>query len=290
MSSPQPHSPELPKTPEWSRLGFGTGTLASLGRAASLADVDRLLGTMREIGMTVIDTADTYGSGDCERLLGKVLRGRRDSFILATKAGYRLADLPGPLRPLNQLVKKSLQRLGDRQCFAPEYLSKCVDRSLSRLGVDHLDAFLLHNPPMHAVMDPKILNFCAVLIESGKTSLTGLSSENPEIIRAAVSTGIFRIIQTPASLKIATTLRPVWKECAANGIRLVGNHVFDPACLGAPGMTHEILMRGASALLPKDSTLLCGTRNPGHLRQSCQWADHPLAEEDALRMIHQFAF
>jgi pyridoxine 4-dehydrogenase len=277
------------KAPNWSKLGLGTGTLASLGRAASFSEVDRLVGAMLDIGITVIDTADSYGSGDCERLVGKVIRGRRGSFTLATKAGYRLSNLPYPLRPLNQFVKKGLQRLGFHQCFAPDYLAKCIDSSLSRLGVEHLDAFLLHNPPLEVVEDEEVLHLCRSLIELGKTTLTGLSSENPKVIRAAIASGAFGIIQTPASLKAATAMRTLWNECEAHQIRVVGNHVFDPACFDVSDMTHEMLMRGSSALLPTNATILCGTRNPSHLRQASFWASNPMLEADAERIVMELA-
>ena len=275
----------MQEAPNWSKLGLGTGTLASLGRAASFSEVDRLVGAMLDIGVTVIDTADSYGSGDCERLIGKVLRGRRESFTIVTKAGYRLSNLPGPLQPLNQFVKKGIQRLGFQQCFAPAYLAKCIDNSLSRLRIEHMDAYLLHNPPLKVVEDERVIHLCQSLIDSGKTILTGLSSENPEVISAAIASGVFKIIQTPASLNAAVAMRPLWKECETNGIRVIGNHVFDPACLGVHGMTHETLMRSTSALLPDRATILCGTRNLAHLQQACEWAAMPLREADAVREL-----
>jgi len=272
---------------KWSRLGLGTGTLASLGRAASFSEVDRLIGTMLDTGITVIDTADSYGSGDCERLIGKVIRGRRESFTIVTKAGYRLSNLPSPLRSLNQFVKKGIHRLGFRQCFDPTYLATCIKNSLLRLGVDHVDAFLLHNPPLEVVKNGELAHLCRDIIESGKSTLTGLSSENPEVIRAAIGTGVFKIIQTPASLKAAVAMRSLWKECEKNGIRIIGSHVFEPACFKVHGMTHEALMRSTSALLPDQATILCGTRNPSHLRQACEWAAMPLPEADAEREIRR---
>lgn len=273
----------------WSRLGLGTGTLASLGRAASTPEVDRLMAAMLELGLTVIDTADTYGSGDCERLLGKVLRGRRESFTLVTKAGYRHANLPGPLRPLNQFAKKGLQSLGLRQLFTPAYLSKCLDNSLERLGTERVDAFLLHDPPLGAVTNEDVMRLFDSLKRSGKTRTTGVSSGDPAVLNAAISSGVFEVIQTPASLKIAMEIRPLWRECEARHIQLIGSHVFDPSCLGIPGMTHEMLMRGSSALLPKSAAILSGTRNPSHLSQCKKWALDPLPEAEAERLAMQFS-
>ncbi len=266
--------------PAWSRLGLGTGTLASLGRAATLSEVNRLISTMFEIGMTVIDTADSYGSGDCECLLGKALLGKRGQVVLVSKAGYRLSHLKGPLRPINQLVKKVLHRVGKRQLFEPSYLSLCLDRSLSRLRVEQLDAFLLHDPPLEVLTDERVIRLCEDLKQSGKTIFTGVSSADPDVLRSAISSGAFEVIQTPANLNAAATMQPIWQVCEANQIHLIGNHVFDPACLSHRGMTHEKLMRASAWLLPSHFTILCGSRNPIHLRQSNQWATESLAECD----------
>lgn len=289
MKSPGQPSTSMKAAPIWSKLGLGTGTLASLGRAASFKEVDRLVGTMLDIGVTVIDTADSYGSGDSERLIGRVLRGRRESITIVTKAGYRLSNLPYPLQPLNQFVKKGLQHLGFKQLFTPPYLAKCIDNSLSRLGVEQVAAFLLHNPPLEVVEDERVIHLFQSLIDSGKTKQTGVSSENPAVIRAAIASGAFRIIQTPANLKAAAAMRVLWNECHAHQIHVIGNHVFEPTCLNVHGMTHEIIMRASSALLPVNATILCGTRNPSHLHQTSQWVSMPMSEVDAELIVQKLA-
>jgi aryl-alcohol dehydrogenase-like predicted oxidoreductase len=244
---------------------------------------------MLELGLTVIDTADTYGSGDCECLLGKVLRRRRKSFTLITKAGYRHSNLGGVLRPFNQFVKKGFELLGWRQLFAPAYLRKCLDHSLSRLKVEHVEAFLLHSPPIEAVTNEEVLRLCDNMRKSGKTILTGVCSDNPDVLRATISSGVFQVVQTPASLKAAPVMRPLWSECVNCGIHVIGNHVFDPSCIGVSGMTHATLMRGSSALLPENATILCGTHNPSHLRQSSEWAWNPLPVAEAERIAKEIA-
>jgi aryl-alcohol dehydrogenase-like predicted oxidoreductase len=272
----------------WSRTGLGTGTLASFGRAASSKQVDALLGVMLEMGHRVIDTADTYGSGDCEWLLGKALKGRSASFTIVTKAGYRYSDLRGPLRPLNQIVKKGLQRFAQHQSFEPSYLSKCLDRSLSRLGVEQVGSLLLHNPPIHVVTDEAVIKLMDSLIQSGKVARVGISSFVPAVIAKGIVTDTFRVIESPASLIASHAMRPLWNECHARGIHVIGNHIFDPACFRTRGVTHELLMRGSAALLPENATILCGTRNPAHLREAIDWAAMPLSEKEALEMASRF--
>lgn len=268
----------------WGRLGLGTGTLASLGRAASLAEVRSLLDAMAQLEIQTIDTADSYGSGDCEHLLAKALSGRRDQFRIITKAGYRHGNLPGPLRPLNQFVKKALNRLGKHQCFDIAYLTHCLDESLRRLKTDRVEAFLLHDPPASVVKSPEVALFFARIREQGKAGQTGVSSCDPEVLSLAVDYGSCDVIENQANTRTAPTVMPVWKSCMERGIHVVGNYVYEPGCLRLPSMTHEILMRASAALLPAGATILCGTRNPDHLRLSLKWALDPLPLEEALRL------
>jgi len=273
--------PRDPDPQAWSKLGLGTGTLASLGRAATLGTVNLLLDAMEGCGANLIDTADSYGSGDCEILLGKALRGRRQSFHLVTKAGYRLSNLKGPLRPLNQFVKKGLHRLGHGRNYSPTHLEQSLDDSLTRLRMDRVDAFLLHDAPLETVSDPETWDLMLRLKRSGKTALAGLSTDKPEIIRAAIASMVFDVIQTPANLIAAAELHTVWDECETHGIRLIGNHVFSPATLALPGMGRERVMRACASLLPASATILCGTRNPSHFTETCKWATYPFGNEEA---------
>jgi pyridoxine 4-dehydrogenase len=273
----------------WSRLGLGTGTLASLGRASSIEDVEKLLASMLENGVSVIDTADTYGSGACERLLGRALRQKQDSFTLVTKAGYCHGDLPLPLRPLNPFLKKALQRIGRQQRFEPAYIAKCLERSLSRLGVDQVSAFMLHDATMEAITNDRLLSVLENLKNSGKTQAVGVSTGEPEVLQHALSTGIFEVVQTPASLRYVTKLQAIWRQCEAADIHVIGNHIFDPLCFRHPGMSHEMLMRASAAIMPPGATILCGTRNSSHLAQSKDWAVSPMPLKDAERLVEEIA-
>lgn len=269
---------------QWGRLGLGTGTLASLGRAASTAETSALLDAMEQLGIRVIDTADSYGSGDCEHLLAKALAGRRERFSIITKAGYRHGNLPGPLRPLNQFVKKALNRLGHRQCFEISYLTNCLEQSLRRLKTDRVEAFLMHDPPGSVMTSPATADFFDSIKQQGKTIQTGVSSSDPEVLRLALECGSCDLIENPSNLQTAPGLAPIWNSCVERGIHVIGNHVYAPGCLQFSGVTHELLMRATAALIPDDATILCGTRNPEHLRLSLKWALDPLTREEALNL------
>ena len=233
-----------PCIPVVGRFGLGTGTLASLGRAASLPEVSGLLDEMEINELRTIDTADCYGSGDCERLLGKAMAGRRSKFSLITKGGIRYGNLPGPLRPFNQFLKKGIQKLGYRQCFESFYLRKCLDQSLRRLGSEQVEAFLLHDPSAEVASSSEIAELFFSIKQQGKARFTGVSSGDTD----------------------------------------VGNYIFEPSALWLTGGNRLEAMRGSAGLLPDHATILCGTKNPSHLRASYQWALDPLPLKQAMRL------
>jgi aryl-alcohol dehydrogenase-like predicted oxidoreductase len=177
-----------------------------------------------------------------------------------------------------------MQRIGRRQCFEPVYITKCLEKSLIRLGVEQVAAFMLHDASMEAVTNDKLLSVMQDLKNSGKTQLAGVSSGDPAILKKAISSGVFGVVQTPASLRHAKALRAVWEQCDAVGIHVIANHIYDPLCFGHPDVSHESLMRASAALLPEGATILCGTRNPAHLRQSNEWASNPMPRSDAERL------
>jgi len=98
------------------------------------SDRDEALATVRralDIGVTFLDTADMYAQGENEKLVGEAITGRRDEVMLATKFGI-LVD-PETSRPRG--VDGS-----------PDYVRAAIDRSLTRLGVEHVDLYYLHRP------------------------------------------------------------------------------------------------------------------------------------------------
>ena len=88
-------------------LGLGTSRLASLGAGGSLRQAGRLLDAAADLGVSFIDTADTYGSTQAERWLGELMQKHGHRFVVATKCGLPTVDLPRPLRPFNQPSKES---------------------------------------------------------------------------------------------------------------------------------------------------------------------------------------
>ncbi|HVX40056.1 MAG TPA: aldo/keto reductase [Gemmatimonadaceae bacterium] len=145
----------------------------------SIATIHRAI----ELGVTFFDTADMYGPFTNEMLVGRALRDRRDSVIIATKFGNRR----GP-------NGESLGITG-----RPEYVREACDASLKRLGVDHIDLYYQHR------VDPKTpiedtVGAMAELVRAGKVRYLGLSEAAPQTIRRAHAVHPITALQTEYSL------------------------------------------------------------------------------------------
>jgi hypothetical protein len=148
----------FPGIPSTSILGYGT---TSLMGAASHKERLALLECAFEHGITHYDTAPYYGYGEAERVLGAFLKDRRDKVTVTTKYGIMATGVassrwittagrkvfqfaPG----LKKLIARGGPPLARRCAFTSEELRSSLERSLSALGTDHVDLFLLHEPSM----------------------------------------------------------------------------------------------------------------------------------------------
>src|SRR5271169_2865958 len=112
-----------------SRMGLGCMGMSEFYGERNDAESAATLLRALDLGVTFLDTADTYGIGDNEELIGKTIRGRRDEVFLATKfANRRTKENPG----VSSISGK------------PEYVKAACDASLKRLGVDHIDLYYQH--------------------------------------------------------------------------------------------------------------------------------------------------
>ena len=208
-------------------LGLGTGRLASLGSGVSRSASLSLIQTALNNGICLIDTADTYGSGDSERTIGSAIQGRnRQDFFLITKAGFPHVALPAALSPLNQIGKKLLQIASPKRNFSKKYLLCCIEASLKRLRLDYVDAFLLHA----AVAGEPTSETWEALEEiraRGLSRLTGISTKDGEVLRQGIASGQVSIVETSISLEAKHAVE-ICHICASNDVPLVANEVLKP--------------------------------------------------------------
>ena len=217
-------------TPLLSPLGLGTGRLASLGSRTTTRNTSFLLNTAIDQGIRVIDTADTYGSGDSERAIGKALGVRaRSEFFLITKAGLRHVAMPAAFSPLNQIGKKFVQLGSPRRNFSKQYLLRCIEASLKRLRMEYVDAFLLHAVETG---EPTAETWEALdLIRSkGLSRMTGISTGDLAVVREGLAAGQVSIVETPISAS-ARSAREICDLCFSHGVAIVGNEVLKPRAM-----------------------------------------------------------
>jgi pyridoxine 4-dehydrogenase len=213
--------------PSLTPLGLGTGRLASLGSGISQSASSLLIQTALDNGIRVIDTADTYGSGDSERTIGGALRGRRrEEFFLITKAGFPHVALPAAFSPLNQIGKKLLQVASPKRNFSKKYLIRCVEASLKRLRLEYVDAFLLHAA---VAGEPSSETWEALneIRTRGLSRLTGISTKDAEVLRQGIASGQVSIVETPISSEAKNAVE-ICHICASNDVTLIANEVLKP--------------------------------------------------------------
>jgi aryl-alcohol dehydrogenase-like predicted oxidoreductase len=157
-----------------------------------------------ELGVTLIDTADAYGSGGNERLVGRAIGERRKEVVLATKFGIVLS-VSGPATDVDG---------------RPARVRSCCEASLERLGVDTIDLYYLHR------VDPKVpiedtVGAMAELVREGKVRFLGLSEAGPDNIRRAHRTHPIAALQSEYSLWTREPELRVIPVCRELGIGFV---------------------------------------------------------------------
>ncbi|MGW4487818.1 aldo/keto reductase [Amycolatopsis sp. NPDC004368] len=181
-------------------VGYGAMSFANpYGQSGYDPDaaVREILHRAGELGVTMIDTADGYGTS--EEVLGRALAGRRDEFVVATKFGIVAAPFGGGEARIDG---------------SPAYARERLERSLRRLGTDHVDLYYQHRADPTVPIEDTV-GAMAEFVAEGKVRFLGLSEAAPDTIRRAAAVHPITAIETEWSLwerGIETEVLPLTRE------------------------------------------------------------------------------
>jgi aryl-alcohol dehydrogenase-like predicted oxidoreductase len=168
---------------EVSRQGLGCMGMSEWYGAAdwdqSVATIHRAI----ELGVTLLDTADIYGAGHNEVLVGRAIHDRRDQVQLATKFGIDRASGDAARRVRGEAA----------------YVKRSCESSLLRLGVDHIDLYYIHRPPQDVEIEEAV-QAMGELVQEGKVRCLGLSEVTADQLRRAHAVHPITAVQSEYSL------------------------------------------------------------------------------------------
>jgi aryl-alcohol dehydrogenase-like predicted oxidoreductase len=185
MNATMPRRPLGKSGATVSAMGLGCMTMSSI-YAAKLTDEPESIRTIHQaldLGIDFIDTADAYGAGQNEELVGRAVRDHLGRAFLATKFG-NLRNPDGTFKGV---------------CGTPAYVKEACEASLKRLNVETIDLFYLHRVDPNTPIEETV-GAMAELVAAGKVRYIGLSEAAPETLRRAHATHPVAALQTEYSL------------------------------------------------------------------------------------------
>jgi aryl-alcohol dehydrogenase-like predicted oxidoreductase len=235
--------------PAISAIGLGCMGMSDFYGPAEDARSVSVIHRALELGVDFFDTADMYGVGSNERLVGRALADRRDQAVIATKFGnVRAPD--GAFLGVNG---------------RPEYVRQACEASLERLGVETIDLYYQHRVDPETPIEDTV-GAMAQLVEQGKVRFLGLSEAAPETIRRAHGVHPIAALQTEYSLWSREPEEELLQLCAELGITFVA---YSP--LGRGFLTGAI--RRPDDLAPSDWRRENPRFSPGNLEANLRLVD-----------------
>jgi len=258
------------------RLGYGAMRITGPGIWGPPADHDEAIRVLRrtlELGITFIDTADSYGPNVSEELIAEALHPYADDLVIATKAG--------------------LTRQGPDGWFPvghPAYLRQQCELSLRKLGVDRIDLFQLHRIDPAVALEDQVGELKA-LQDEGKIRHIGLSEVSVDELTAAQQVAPIVSVQNKFSLGDRAS-QELLDHCTAEGIgfipwRPVADHVDDSALQEVAAAHGATASQIALAWLLRLSPVMVpipGTSTVAHLEENTAAAAIELSDDEFARL------
>ena len=248
-------------------LGFGAGQIG--GAEIDDAEAERLLNGALDLGVTLVDTARSYGQS--EERIGRYIAHRRDSFVLSTKGGYGIDGVPD---------------------WSAEVVTRGIEEALRRMRTDRIDLFHLHSCPRDVLERGDVIGALDDARKAGKIRVAAYSGENDALAWAARSER-FGSIQCSVNVCDQASLAGTIPEAAKRGLGVIAKRPianaawrFDARPVGDYSETYwarltsmqiardgidwlELALR-FSAHAPGVSSIIVGTRSLAHLRRNAE--------------------
>jgi aryl-alcohol dehydrogenase-like predicted oxidoreductase len=309
------------------RLGFGCVSLGSAGRGGSRRADIALVRQAIDLGVTVFDTADVYGAGASERILGRALGRRRGDVMIATKGGYLFRERS----VLEQRARRAVATVGrglvgrrsglghpggghgyDARDDSPHHLRTAVEASLRRLRTDHIDVYQLHGPrDVHSGLFEEL----ADLRRAGKVGAFGVGAESVAAARQWLDVPGVAMVQLPfgvldpeAADEVLVPARTAGVEVWARGVLgggLIERTQRDPSAIAddpkAPVLAalRDVAARTGRGLdelavafvrsFPAVSTVLFGISSTDHLHRNIALMAAPVPDDELLAALSAVA-
>ena len=279
-----------------SGIGYG-----STDDAVSLRAIDRAL----ELGVNLIDTADAYGAGHSEEIIGQALKGRWDQCYVATKVGNERRD-PEP----------------GRKNYGRDYIIGACERSLTRLRKDVIDVYQLHNPPDDIGGRDEVFETLQILRDQGKIRFIGVSITTPEEGIGYIRRDVVDCLQVYYNVMTRDAERELFPLCVERNIgtliraplksgiltgKFTRETVFETTDHRANWLTGDMLDRAvaqadafAAAVAPMPpaeaalrfilnqagvSTIIPGAKNPEQVERNCAASHGKALDQDVERAV-----
>lgn len=233
-------------------------------------------------GVNVIDTANIYGQGDSERIIGQAVKGRRDEAFIITKIGYNFSGgsrLFSGLKPVlrlaascSSIVDSRLGRARDEmisQDFSPESLARDLEGSLRRLNVEVVDGILLHDPDTRALQDEATAGFLRDAKRQGRVRHFGVSVGNVEAAVKALEIADLELLQVDIETARGLAAHPAASVIRERGVALFVRQLLRPPSLGPDEESLRIQNALPGALSVSNVTsAIVGLSTREHLQQA----------------------
>jgi aryl-alcohol dehydrogenase-like predicted oxidoreductase len=253
-------------------------------------------------GINFYDTADSYGLGGSERVVGRTFATRRDQVIIASKCGYVFSSRLKAIQWIKPLVRPLVNRLkgvkasatkvmASQRCMNHEadYVEQCVHGSLTRLGTDYIDLFYLHDPPPGICRQPEVFERLNALVSQGKLRHVGVSCSLETAMALMDSDHAdLAAVQITINMVNRDAVDRLLPAVSQAGMGLVARQPFARGDVFIPGedpretaklaIRYVLDLEGVTAVLPS-------MMRPENLKANVEAADAPpLSDEDRSRI------